>query len=144
MRVGIDTDFLVRLSIAGHPGRDAALELRERYLEAGDRFALAPQVVTEFVHVVTDPRRFAESLSMSEAVQVARAWCEAEEVCPLFPDADSMAHFFDLMEGHGLGRKRVLDTSLAATCLAAGVTYLITGNASDYAVSSGLQLIEMN
>jgi hypothetical protein len=45
MRVAIDPDFLVRLSVADHPGRSVAADLRDGHLEAGDRFALAPQVV---------------------------------------------------------------------------------------------------
>jgi predicted nucleic acid-binding protein len=143
MRVAIDTDFLVRLSIAKHPGRAVAIELRDRHLEDGDRFALAPQVVSEFVHVVTDGRRFTEPLTMPDALRVARSWCEGAEVDLLFPEADVMPRFFDLMTTHALGRKRVLDTALAATCLAAGVKHLITGNVVDYAVFEGLELIEM-
>lgn len=143
MRVAIDTGFLVRLSIAGHPGRSEAEAVRDRCLNAGDSFALAPQVIGEFVHVVTDPRRFTAPLKIDQALQVARAWWEAEEVEPLYPAGDIMTRFFDLMETHLLGRKRILDASLAATCLAAGVTRLITGNAADDAVFPGLELIEM-
>ena len=47
------------------------------------------------------------------------------------------------MKKHKLGRKRVLDTALAATLVAAGVEHLITGNAADYSVFRDLQLIEM-
>lgn len=143
MRVAIDTDFLVRLSIADHPGQAAAVELRNRHLDAGDRFALAPQVVFEFVHVVTNPRRFTAPLTIAEALGVARAWWEAAEVDPLLPEGDVMLRYFELMEGHRLGRKRVLDTALAATCLAAGVTDLITGNAADYRIFPELELIEL-
>ena len=82
MRVGIDTDFLVRLSIAAHPGRDAAVDLRDRHLDAGDHFVLAPQVITEFVHVVTDARRFTKPLSMTKALAVAKDWCDADDVVP--------------------------------------------------------------
>lgn len=144
MRVGIDIDFLVRLSIADHPGRDTAMKLRDRHLDAGDRFALAPQVITEFVHVVTDPRRFTKPLTMTKALEIARKWCEAEEEQSLSPDSDAMSRFFDLMKKHRLGRKRVLDTALAATLLSAGVTRLITGNPADYTVFAGLELIEMS
>lgn len=143
MRVAIDTDFLVRLSIARHPGMAAAVELRDRHLMAGDRFALAPQVVTEFIHVVTDVRRFTRPLEMAEALRVAREWCNAREVDLLFPEGDVMNRFFELMETYRLGRKRVLDTCLAATCLAAGISHLITGNASDYEAFEELTLIEM-
>jgi predicted nucleic acid-binding protein len=143
MRVGIDTDFLVRLSIAAHPGRDAAVELRDRHLDASDRFVLAPQVITEFVHVVTDARRFTKPLSMTKALAVAKDWCDADDVEALFPTTNSMSRFFELMRKHKLGRKRVLDTALAAALIEAEVKYLITGNAGDYSVFNGLKLIEM-
>lgn len=143
MRVGIDTDFMVRLSIAGHPGRDAAVELRDSHIAAGDMFVLAPQVISEFVHVVTDSRRFTSPLSMPKAISIASDWCNADDVEPLFPNADSLSRFFELMVKHRLGRKRVLDTSLAATLIASGIDHLITGNAADYRVFKDLQLIEM-
>jgi hypothetical protein len=47
---------------------------------AGDRLALAPQALAEFIHVVTDPRRFAQPLRMDEARHVARQWWTAREV----------------------------------------------------------------
>ena len=143
MRVGIDTDFLVRLSISDHPGREAAVALRDRHLAVGDRFVLAPQVITEFVHVATDSRRFSHPLTMGKALAMAKLWCEAGEVDALFPNADSLVRFFDLMKKHKLGRKRVLDTSLAAALLAAGVQALITGSSADYAQFSDLKLIEL-
>jgi len=111
MRVAIDTDFLVRLSIMDHPGRAVATAMRDRHLDAGDRFALAPQVVLEFVHVVTDPRRFSAPLTVAEALRVARAWWEAAEVDPLLPEVAVMPRFFDLIAEHRLGRKRILDMS---------------------------------
>ena len=55
MNVGIDTDFLIRLAVLEHPGHQLATARRDHHLEQGDRFALAPQVIGEFVHVITDP-----------------------------------------------------------------------------------------
>ncbi len=40
-------------------------------LAAGDRIAIAPQVLAEFIHIVTDARRFTKPLSMDEARHVA-------------------------------------------------------------------------
>lgn len=143
MNVAIDTDFLVRLSIAEHPGRKVAEALRDRHLEKGDRFAIAPQVINEFIHVVSDPRRFAKPLSMERAIETARLWWEAGEVAPIFPDSAAVLRFCDLMQRYQFGRKRVLDTSLAAVCLGCGVTHLITGNPRDYRTFDELVLIEM-
>ncbi len=143
MTVGIDTDFLVRLSILEHPKHGATVRIRDHHLDRGDRFAIAPQVIAEFVHVVTDAKRFERPLPMEDALQRSQQWWNAAEVDQIFPDADAMAWFHDRMSGYHLGRKRILDTLLAATCLSAGVSYLITGNPSDYKIFPELELIEM-
>ena len=143
MIVGIDTDFLVRLTILEHPQHEVTCELRDRHLDRGDRFALMPQVVSEFVHVVSDPRRFEKPVAMNEALRLSRNWWNAQEVEKIFPTQSSLELFLDWMTEYQLGRKRVLDTQLAATCVAAGVTHLITGNAADYRIFPELELIEM-
>ncbi len=141
MDVGIDTDFLVKVSLRDHPGHQAACEVRDRHLAGQDTFALAPQVLAEFIHVVTDPRRFEKPLAMPAALRHSRAWWHAAEVRPVFPSPAAVTRFLDDMARFRLGRKRILDTMLASTYLAAGVTRLITGNPDDYRLFPGLELI---
>jgi predicted nucleic acid-binding protein len=43
----------------------------QKLLKSGDAFALAPQVLAEFVHVVTDARRFSSRLDPEQAVEQA-------------------------------------------------------------------------
>jgi len=143
MNVGIDTDFLVRLAVLEHPGHDLAAERRDDHLNQGDRFALATQVVSEFVHVVTDPRRFQKPFSMAQALAWARAWASASEVDSIFPSDEALKRFFEWMLHHDLGRKRILDTMLAATYVTAGIRHLITGNPADYRIFSELILVEI-
>jgi len=143
MNVGIDTDFLVRLAVREHAGHEAAERVRDERLDAGDRFAVAPQVMAEFVHVVSDARRFEAPLSPNDAVAWAKAWWTAAEVDPIPPSAAAMEQFFDWMVEHQLGRKRILDTLLAATYVTAGITHLLTGNSADYRIFDGLELIEL-
>jgi NAD-dependent oxidoreductase involved in siderophore biosynthesis len=57
-----------------------------RLSAAGDRFALAPQVLAEFMHVVTDPNRFARPLDMPDARRLAEQWWTARDVNRVFPD----------------------------------------------------------
>lgn len=143
MNVAIDTDFLIRLAIEEHPGRPVAEAVRDRHLDAGDRFALAPQVIAEFLHVATDGRRFQRPMDMGSALGVAMRWWHAEEVEHLIPSQQTIDRFHRLMTRHQLGRRRILNTLLVATCLTAGVRCLITGNAADYAIFPGLRLIEL-
>ena len=73
--IGIDTTFLIQLEIRESESHAAALEvLRDRILGRDREAALARQVLTEFLHIATDPRRFESPLSMDQAVRKARFW----------------------------------------------------------------------
>ena len=79
--IGIDTTFLVQLEIRESESNAAAMEvLRDRILGRDREAALAPQVLTEFVHIATDPRRFTQPLSVDQAVGKADFWWNAREV----------------------------------------------------------------
>lgn len=71
---GMDTGFLVAAELVEHPDHVATRATLSRLLEGGDRVALTPQVLIEFIHVVTDSRRFAHPLGISGARHIARKW----------------------------------------------------------------------
>ena len=132
---GIDTSFLVQAELREVPGHEAARAwLNEALDNHPQPLALAPQVLTEFVHVVTDPRRFASPLSMDEALEKANGWWEASEVKPIYPSLDSTRLGLLWLRQHRLGRKRLLDAQLAATYYAAGITRLLTLNIGDFEI----------
>jgi predicted nucleic acid-binding protein len=131
--IGADTTLLVQIEVAELPAHGAALELlRNEILSPQIPMALAPQVLAEFIHVVTDPRRFQKPLTMQEALAKAEFWWNAAEVEQVFPTDDSERRFIHWMQQHQLGRKRVLDTQLASTLWEAGVRSLITSNPDDF------------
>jgi len=100
----------------------------DKILTRGDRVALVPQVLAEFIHLVTDARRFAVPLSVEAAVERASTWWRAEEVLPIYPGAETTRLFLSWLMQLCLGRKRLLDTLLAATWREAGVTQILTLN----------------
>lgn len=129
---GVDTSFLVAHDIAGHQEHTRARKLLSKLLVAGDTLALAPQVLAEFIHVVTDPRRFEKPLSMDAACDRVERWWNAEEVVQVFPGEHTVSAFLGWLREHSLGRKRLLDTLLAATYFNGGVTSVLTTNARDF------------
>ena len=134
MMHGLDTGFLVAVEVAEHSEHTDARATLARLLGAGDQIALAPQVLAEFIHVVTDPRRFTHPLDMTAARQLAEQWWTASDVVAVFPDEGATRQFLDWLEQFSLGRKRLLDTLLATTYLQVGVRSLLTTNPSDFAV----------
>ena len=143
MNHGIDTGFLVAAEVVEHPSHQDARAKLSDFVAAGDTFVLTPQVLAEFVHVVTDPKRFASPLSMDSARDVAEKWWTAREVMRVVTDAGAVAQFFEWHRAHKLGRKRILDTLLAATYRSAGITSLLTTNAADFAILGGFQCITL-
>ena len=131
---GLDTDFLVAAVTLEHDRHFYALELIDAVLNGGDKFALAPQVLCEFVHVATDGKRFQNPHSMRDAIQYSRQWWTSSETVQYFPTEDAVSKFHEWIMKHRLGRKRLLDTMLAATYYTQGVTSLLTINQSDFII----------
>jgi predicted nucleic acid-binding protein len=134
MTHGLDTGFLVAAELLEHADHVAARNVLARLLGAGDLIAVAPQVLAEFIHVATDPRRVTHPLDMPTAIGVADRWWTAREVVQVFPDAAATGQFLVWLRQFFLGRKRLLDTLLAATYRQAGVGSLLTTNPADFAV----------
>jgi len=131
---GLDTGYLVAAELAEHADHAAARQKMAGLLATADRFAIAPQVVTEFIHVATDRRRLAQPLDLSAAIQIAEQWWTSSEVVQVYPDAHTMSQLFNWLRAFSLGRKRLLDTLLAATYLQAGIHSLLTTNPADFAI----------
>lgn len=134
MNHGLDTGFLVAAEVLEHAHHTHARSILGRLLSAGNRIAIAPQVLAEFIHIVTDPRRFSHPLDMTAARQIAQEWWMASEVVQVFPDARATEQFLHWLAQFQLGRKRLLDTLLAATYLQAGIQSILTTNPADFGV----------
>lgn len=140
--IGIDTTFLVHLEIKEALEHARAHEwLRRVVLDGSDVIALAPQVLAEFIHVVTDPKRFQVPLNITDAIGKASFWWNAREVRRIYPTPESTKWFLEWLSKHTLGRKRLLDTQLAATYFAAGIRKFLSTNARDYSVFGEFDLV---
>jgi predicted nucleic acid-binding protein len=112
---GLDTGFLVAVELWEHTEHAAARDTLARLAAAGDLIAIAPQVLAEFIHVVTDPRRFVQPLDMTTARQAAEQWWTAQEVVQVFPEDAAVRQFLAWLRQYSLGRKRLLDALLASS-----------------------------
>jgi len=117
-----------------HSQHQAARARLESLLGDGERLSLAPQVLAEFIHVVTDPRRFSQPLTTAEARDLVERWWTAREVDHVFPDEAAVSQFILWHRLHQLGRKRLLDTLLAATYHSAQIRSILTTNPRDFTV----------
>jgi predicted nucleic acid-binding protein len=140
--IGLDTSFLVAFEILEHPLCQESRGFALRHSHSG--LSLAPQVLAEFIHVVSDFRRFSRPLSMEEALSRSYKWWNAREVHRVFPTHQTVILFNDWMTRYGLGRKRILDTMLAATYASAEITDIVSTDARDFSIFPSLTRISMS
>jgi predicted nucleic acid-binding protein len=75
-----------------------------------------------------------------EAISRASLWWESKGIKQVFPNGETARLFADWMVRFQLGRKRILDTLLAATYLSNGIQSVITSNARDFEIYNTLEV----
>ena len=138
--IGIDTDVLVAYVIPEHPAHGGVRERLGHFQSEGHRLALTSGILAEFIHFVTDPKRFEYPLTMTEALDWATFWSDAEGVVILSPDIAAHQQWLVWLEQHRLGRKRLLDTLIAAIWWSAGIRDVFTLNPGDFKIFDGFTI----
>jgi predicted nucleic acid-binding protein len=139
--IGLDCNILVQLAIADHPANAKTLAAVQVETARGEKLVFPPLVATEFLHVVTDERRFAPPLTMNEAMSWLEDFLANPSVGLVQPSDASLDQTLEWMRRYALGRKRILDTHLAAVLHTSGVPRLLTSNPADFAVFTALKTV---
>lgn len=141
MIVAVDADVLVSWAMSGAPRHRPVRRFVDRAVAEGKRIGIPSQVAWEFLHICTDGKRFERPLAMDAAMDVVRELRASPDVCDLDAGASVVDRVVELLARYRLGRKRILDTVLAATLEAGKVKTLATFNAKDYEVFPFLELV---
>ncbi len=129
--------------MAGAPHHHTVREcLRREVDEQGQQLGIAHQTLNEFLHVVTDRRRFEHPLPMAEALRFSRGLWRRHDTERITPAVSSHDRLCELMMKYRLGRKRILDTALAAMLEAAGVSRLATLNGRDFEIFPFITVVD--
>jgi predicted nucleic acid-binding protein len=141
--LALDTDILVHWANADCQHHDAVLSMiRGELAQPDGALAFIPQVCWEFIHVCTDARRFEHPLTMEDAIARVRAWWDAPEAVRINLAPRVVHRTLELLKMHALGRKRILDTVLAATLEAAGIRRLASLNGGDFEVFPFVEIVD--
>ena len=138
---GLDCNILVQLALSDHPANAATVAAVQAEVKGGSRLVFPPLIINEFLHVITDARRFSPPLTMVEALDWVENFLANPSVGLLEPTPESLRQTLRWMREFNLGRKRILDTHLAAVLHTAGVRRLLTSNQSDFAVFGTFEII---
>lgn len=136
--LGLDASAMIPLVFGDHPHH--AWAFRCLASEPGS-VAVAPLVLAEFVHAVTDERRFQHPLAVGDALSWVDGFLRREATIVIAPTESAMRLWLRWMAEHRLGRKRTLDTQLSATLHTAGVRRLLTTNPDDFRIFGTFELL---
>lgn len=139
--IGLDSNILVQLAFAKHPAHAPTLAFIQAEIGKGEKLVFPSLVVNEFLHVVTDPRRFNPPLSMSDALDWIADFLANPAIDLLESNKASVDQTLRWMREFSLGRKRILDTHLASVLHVAGVRRLLTSNPADFSVFGALETV---
>jgi predicted nucleic acid-binding protein len=129
------------MAVAGHEKNAPSTRLFRAEGRRGELFAVASLVITEFLHIATDARRFSPPLTQTEALDWIEGFLTLPEVHLIKTDSESIHLTLEWMRRFRLGRKRILDTHLAAVLHLHGVRRLLTSNPADFTIFGVFELI---
>ena len=141
--IGIDTCFLIDLYWQNSPRNKNARDLYSKLAKDNScQLAIYYNCFNEFLHVITDSRRFENPFTIKEALAVIDFWCDLENVTILYPNDSSFKRALTWMSIFNLGRNRINDTQMAACYVAQGVSKIITANPKDFELFECLEVEE--
>lgn len=141
--LALDTDVFVAWAMSGAPHHVPARILVEGELATKrGKIVLTQRTIEEFLHVVTDPKRFEHPFTMKAALDFVESVVRTRDVMCIAPSAMVVPRTLELLRAYALGRKRILDTALAAHLQLARISRLATFNGKDFAQFDFLTIVD--
>ncbi len=142
---GLDTCFLVDLYWQDSPRNKNARAILSKLANDPDiKIGIYYNCFNEFMHVITDSKRFEHPFSVKEAVEVIDFWCDIDKVKVLYPDDSSFKRTLAYMNMYKLGRNRINDTQMASCYILNNVTSIITANPKDFEIFECFEIENYN
>lgn len=133
-RIAIDTNFLVDLDITVSPRHEKVLSILNNLGKSKSEIFITADVLLEYIHVVTDAKRFQNPFSVDMALERVNYINNHPHFTILYSDQDDFNLCMQWLKNHHLGRKRLTETMMAATYFNNGITELWTANAKDFEI----------
>lgn len=141
--IAIDTTLLVDLYWQDSPRHKRAVDFYNHLAtETEEEILIYYNCFNEFIHVITDTKRFENAFSMKEALAVVEEWRWLERVKIIFPDEDCFCRTQAWLDIYDLGRKRINDTNMASCYALNAVSKIYTANPKDFEGYETFEVLE--
>ena len=139
--IGLDTCFLVDLYWTDSPRNKKARDLFSKLAnDSNIQLGIYYNCFNEFIHVITDSKRFENPFTIKEAIAVVDFWCDIDRVRVLYPNDSSFKRTLAWTNMYKLGRNRINDTQMASCYLLNNITSIVTANVKDFEIFECFEL----
>lgn len=128
--VFIDTNVLVYVSRPSAPEHIVAVAALAEIEASGCAVWISPQILREYLAVVTRPQATAPALPMADAIADIRRFQAAFAVTQ--EGAPVLERLLQLLQTHPAAGRQVHDANIVASMLVQGIARLLTFNAGDF------------
>ena len=128
----LDTNVLVYGYYQQSPQHAACRALLDQAKQPGAGLCLAPQNLSEFFAILTNPKRVTPAKSPVEALDLVSELLALPGLTLLPVPKDVVDRWMDLVRGAPVAGAKVFDAQLAAVMLGNGVDSIYTFNVADF------------
>jgi predicted nucleic acid-binding protein len=135
----IDTNLLVYSSGINLSLCQKSRQLLSSLYDKFDYLAISPQIIREFLVVVTHPLTSEKPFSITEATHCIEKFTETLVVLP--EDDAIVEKLFQLISKYNIVGKRIHDANVVALMLSHQIHHLATANEKDFARFTEIEII---
>ncbi len=144
--ISLDTTFLIDLYWTDSPRHNKAVSFYKSLYEkkefCEEEIIIYYNCFNEFIHVITDAKRFSNAFSMDTALEIVDTWCNLERISIVYPFEKSFSMAKAWLSIYKLGRNRLNDTNMAACYAQCGASKIVTANPADFKIFQVLDTID--
>ena len=128
----VDTNILVYRADQNSVFHLPSMNLIDRGLRGDISLCLAPQNLTEFYAMITNPKRVANPITSVDALVEIESYFQSQNIHKIYQTEDLMPTLLYLIDKYPPTRQQIFDLQLVATMLVNNVTRIYTFNAKHF------------
>ena len=141
-RIGlVDTNILVYRADQDSAFHLPSINLINRGLRGDISLCLAPQNLTEFYAVMTNPKRVTNPITPVAARVEIERYLQSQNIRKIYQTADLMPKLLELINKYPPTRQQIFDLQLIATMLVNDITRIYTFNAKHFQPYQEIEVI---
>ena len=137
----VDTNILVYRADQDSAFHLPSVDLIDRGLRGDISLCLAPQNLTEFYAVITNPKRVANPIAPVDARVEIEGYLQSQNIHKIYQTVDLMPRLLELINKYPPKRQQIFDLQLVATMLVNDVTRIYTFNAKHFQLYQEIEVI---